>query len=194
MGLRITCPECGEGLKVPEAKSGRRVICPQCGEAFRAAESAAFGSAQQPLSLDDETDTRIRAAEKAVRPAAKLLHIMWMLALFPAIGFAMLGALLVASGGGDPDLDGRAPLMVVLGIIYPVVTALGIVGVRRMQRLRSYPWALASAGLMAVAFMGYMAGVIVGAWVLTVLARPQVREAFEANEERGLFDNEDEDD
>jgi hypothetical protein len=35
MSVRLECPSCGKGLRVPETAAGRRVMCPRCDEAVR---------------------------------------------------------------------------------------------------------------------------------------------------------------
>jgi hypothetical protein len=71
--------------------------------------------------------------------------------------------------------------MVLLGLIYPVVIAVGVYGALQVYRLRSRGWALVSAVLMMVSFCSCLAGLAVGVWAFLVLNRPDVARGFSLN-------------
>jgi hypothetical protein len=145
MTVRVTCPTCGETLRVPEERAGSRVRCPCCEDALRVpqAESA---PADQATSLPDYLPMPLPARLGVASLALGLLAVLVL--CVPFVGYASpalsaLGVLLglgslinsprgrgrcegvPASGGAWAALGGRAPNYPLAGVA-ACLAALGL--------------------------------------------------------------------
>ena len=137
---------------------------------------------RRPWGDEDFRESPGQAARRAVSAPATALLICWIFGAMFALGFVVVAAYSVAIGDrATPAMREDRPILVFMGLVYPPAVAVGIYGAVRMGRLRSRGWALASAILLMIAFMGCLFGLAVGIWALTTLGRQDVGRAFREN-------------
>ncbi len=137
---------------------------------------------RRPWGDEDFRESPGQAARRAVSAPATALLICWIFGSLFALGFAVVAVYSVAVGDrATPAMREERSILVFMGLVYPPAAAVGIYGAARMGRLRSRGWALASAILLMVAFMGCLIGLAVGIWALTTLGRQDVGRAFREN-------------
>jgi len=178
----VPAPPAGDDLPVAEATDAAPANLP-VGKLLAPAEaSRPWAAAPRTTKPADWRERAIRRAETEVHGPAVVLLIAWLFgALFALCLFCVALYVLVGPPPANPPPPGERPLMAALGLVYPVVAALGLYGAVQMLRLRSYGWAMTSAILMMVSFFGCLLGLAVGIWAVVVLNRPDVARGFSLN-------------
>ncbi|VTR94614.1 unnamed protein product [Gemmata massiliana] len=129
---------------------------------------------------DDDYDDRL--AEQAISAPAKALFVCWIFGAVIALMFVLVAIFAVAQGPDAPrETKSDRPILVMVGLMYPLAVGAGLYGAWEMMHFRSHPWATASACLLMLAFMGCTPALGIGIWALIVLHRPKTRRAFGIN-------------
>ncbi|AMV26911.1 hypothetical protein VT84_21095 [Gemmata sp. SH-PL17] len=129
---------------------------------------------------DDDYDDRL--ADPAISAPAKALFVCWIFGAVVALVFVLVAIFSVAQGrNARREVEADRPILVMMGLIYPLAAGAGLYGAWEMMHFRSHPWATASACLLMLAFMGCTPALGIGIWALVVLHRPATRRAFGDN-------------
>ena len=94
--------------------------------------------------------------------------------------------------GNEPvDPQVVTAVRMVLSFLMILVSAVVFIGAFQMRRLKSYALARAAAIMALIPCLGpcYLLGIPAGIWALVVLAKPEVREAFDQYEEPPEFED-----
>lgn len=197
MPLPINCPSCGDGLEVSEGHRDWTVRCPACRHEFVPATqlpAAPAGGRRGRGRRDDPEDVMDDARARLAGVVSWLRGYGLLQVVFGCLGIAgaMLFAIWVFENPAQarkqaPNQDELIFNMSILGLgsVFAVVCGgLTVYGASKAARLESHGWGVAAAvltiGSLVYCTCGFLIGIPVGAWALSVLNRPEVLDGFAA--------------
>lgn len=187
MPLHTNCPSCGEPIEVDDEYAGWTVRCPLCRHEF----VAPAAPADAPRSRRGSSEGTRRGA-RAAAEAAVWLRILGVVQLAAGVLCALLFTVVGIQAANNPAQAVRAlnvqnedelwtgiVFWVVTGVAWAVAGVVALVGAGKMSRLEGRGWAVAAGVLSCVPGVNCCCvGLPVGLWVLAVLNRRDVQDAF----------------
>jgi|GEM_PF-2285625 len=199
-GWTMRCPICQGQFQAGES-SAPTASTPPRWKATRSgpprAPEAAHEDDQDNDHDDDLDDLPIARArvnrEEAIRVVSGPSWFLEIMAWLHMVGIGLCAAFMVIvgldanqNGGGNDDDVGLIVFVAVLTVIMLPYFAVMAYGARKMRSLSNFSWAMASSilGTVGLALCG-CGGILMaaaGIWALVVINRPEIRRAFENQE------------
>lgn len=191
MAIQTDCPSCAEAIEVEDRYAGWTVRCPVCRHEFVAPTAAAPADESGDPRRGRRADRLARAARSAGE-AAVLLRFFGLaeviVGLLVTLVFTTVGVQLANNppaavrnfnAKNEDELWAGVVEGLTIGVMWVAAGVVVLVGAGKMARLESHGWAVAAGVVACVPFLNCCCvGLPVGVIALSVLGRPDVREAF----------------